>query len=102
MHFAANKENFYAFALSIAAGFSSDKALSKMGLLKTRSESQKASHPSKISPNEREKVKRLYWEEDMTVTEIAKIYECSATTVLKYLNENSIEVKSRGRKRIEV
>lgn len=99
VHFAAGKENFYAFALSIFQGFSSDRALSRMGLLNIRSESQKASHPSKIKPSEKETVRRLYWEDNMPITKIGKIYDCSATTVLKYLNDNGIEIKPRGRKR---
>ena len=50
----------------------------------------------KFSPNEIKEIINLYVDENKSATAISKIYNCTPSTILNYLNNNNIKTKDGG------
>ena len=48
---------------------------------------------------EKENIERLYHQENMTMVEIGKIYEISAANIGKFILENGIQARHRGKRK---
>lgn len=48
-----------------------------------------------------EEIRRLYWDEGMTVPEVAKIMYCSESTLHKYMREHDIPRRRKGNRNIK-
>jgi len=85
------KENAYALVVSIVKNLEPEAALKEIGI----DAPVKLKHL--IEDDQKEIVKAYYYEQNMSLADIGKIYKCTRFTVKEFLKRMDLPAKPRGR-----